>query len=86
MVKEWFCKSFFFLPRFFYLHLSSAINSDESSGRSFQAFQNVAKALNGTSAANSTSGVTPSTGAATHTTVSSAGVKILLGALLVAML
>jgi hypothetical protein len=51
-----------------------AINSDESSGRNFAAFQNVAKALNGTAAAASA----PSATAAAANSVKMGGISISL--------
>jgi plastocyanin len=65
-----------------------AINSDESSGRSFQAYQNVAKALNGTALAASaapSSTSTPTSGSA-RVEVGRAGWILFVAGLLVAML
>lgn len=68
-----------------------AINSDESSGRSFQAFQNVAKALNGTalaaSAAPSSTSVSTGYGSsAMNVKVGSAGWILVISGLLGALL
>jgi len=55
----------------------SAINSDESSGRNFAAFQNVAKALNGTAAAASAPSATAAAGSGAHS-VKMGGISISL--------
>lgn len=61
--KEWSCKfALFLLFRSMYDNCFSAINSDESSARNFQAFQNLAITLNGTGTA---SGSTPSSTSST---------------------
>jgi len=54
-----------------------AINSDESSGRNFAAFQNVAKALNGTAAAASAPSATPAAGSGANS-VKMGGISISL--------
>jgi plastocyanin len=70
-----------------------SINSDESSGRSFQAFQNVAKALNGTalavsapSASASANTSTTSTSGAWRIKVGTSGLILVVGGLLAAVL
>ena len=55
----------------------SAINSDESSGRNFAAYQNVAKALNGTAAAANAPSATPTAGSGANS-VKMGGISISL--------
>jgi plastocyanin len=59
-----------------------AINSDETSGRNFQSFQNVAKALNGTAVA----AVTSATPSATATTTDSGANSIKIGGASISLL
>jgi len=61
-----------------------AVNSDESSPRSFSAFQKLAEQLNGTTSGSSTSA--PSNGAASSTRINGfVGVTVVLGALLASL-
>jgi plastocyanin len=59
-----------------------AINSDESSARSFQAFQNVAKALNGTALAASAPSATSTKSSAVHLKASGTSLGLVAAALL----
>jgi hypothetical protein len=77
-VLEWFCEwhlSFAEVTTSLNVRFS-AINSDESSGRNFAAFQNVAKALNGTAAAASAP-ATPAAGSGANS-VRMGGISISL--------
>jgi plastocyanin len=62
-----------------------ALNSDESSGRSFSAYQNVAKTLNGTAAAIVAPSATP-TGGATSIKIGFASVSVFMAMVLGAVL
>ncbi|KAF8167971.1 hypothetical protein B0H34DRAFT_683819 [Crassisporium funariophilum] len=63
-----------------------AINTDETSGRNFAAFQNVAKALNGTAVAANIPAPSPSTDGANSIRVGGASITLIVGALLASFL
>lgn len=65
VVPEWSCESLLWEPflRRLTMCLCSAINSDETGGRNFNAFQSVAKTLNGTAVSQTAPSGTPENGA-----------------------
>lgn len=60
----------------------SAINSDESSGRNFAAYQKVAQALNGTAAAAAAPSATPAGSSASSVRIGGISISLVFAALI----